>query len=441
MKKKILRIVIIGIFILGQNSYSGDANYKSYFGAKTLALNGMYIAGVDGLTAGINNPSSLGYLEGKGLDLTFIAKIGEYTYVNPEKGMYTSYREEDPRAGFGAYWSVTDEATISIGYFPVIDYRIDWPFAMLLGDELNQVILTFEMFNNISVDAISLDLAYSFESFALGVALNAYQIQHQMAFPIATPDWRTDSIMRGAYQFNYDQDAWTYGINLGLSWDISEKFKLGALLRSSYQADLSGTATSNMFYDIALADTAFTGTPPPAEVGMKSKIEFPWIMGIGMIYKASENLYLNIDMQYNLWGSVQNEMSIEIDDQTWNGVLAERDSVTGIMAGSINMPGQNSLEVGLGIEYFSSPDLVFRAGYRFSQSPNKTETFHLAFPTVSQHWLSAGIGFVEENYQINLTVAYAFGVTQEVDKTENEYWYGQYDGQTFIPAISLLYQF
>jgi long-subunit fatty acid transport protein len=196
-----------------------------------------------------------------------------------------------------------------------------------------------------------------------------------------------------------------------------------------------------MFYDIALADTSFTDTPPPAEVDMKSKIKLPWIMGIGMIYKASENLHLNIDMQYNLWGSVQNEMSIEFDDQTWNDGSAERDSVTGIMAGSINMPDQNSLEVGLGIEYFSSPDLVLRAGYRFNQTPNKPETYNLAFPTVSQHWLSAGIGFVEENYQINLTVAYAFGVTEEVDKTENEYWYGQYDGQTFIPAISLIYQF
>jgi long-subunit fatty acid transport protein len=196
-----------------------------------------------------------------------------------------------------------------------------------------------------------------------------------------------------------------------------------------------------MFKDLALADTTFTGTPPPAEVEMKSTIEFPWITGIGLIYNLSTDLHVNFDLLYNLWGNVQNEMKIQFNDQTWNNGLAERDSVTGIRASSVRMPAENNLEIGVGLEYFSSSELVLRAGYRFSQSPNKPETYNLSFPTVSQHWLSAGIGFVEENYQINLAAAYAFGVSRDVEQAENEFHYGQYDGQTFIPAISFLYQF
>jgi len=351
MKNKILRLILLAsLFNFGQYGYAGDANFNSYFGARTLALNGMYIAGVDGLTANINNPSSIVYLNGAGIDLTFFAKIGEYTYNSPDNGMYTSNRDEDPRAGFGAYWNLNDNATISLGYLPVIDYRIDWPFAMLLGDDLNQVILTFDMFNKIRVDAISFDFAYSFGSLALGAALNAYNVSHKMAFPIATPNWSTESILRGAYQFNYDQDAWAYGINIGLNWDLSENLKLGALVRSGYQADLTGTATSNMFHDIALADTTFTGTLPPGEVKMNSKIEFPWVTGLGLIYKANEQLSLNVDLLYNLWGSIQNEMKMDYNDQTWNNGLTERDTVTGIQASNLQMPSENNLEIGIGSE-------------------------------------------------------------------------------------------
>lgn len=442
MNYKLLKIfLLIGILLISQKSFSGDANFKSYFGARTLALNGMYIAGVDGLTSNLNNPSSITYMDGSGIDVAFFAKIGEYTYYNPENGAYTSYREENPRVAFGGFWDISEKATISLGYFPVIDYQIDWPYAMLVGNDLNQVILTFEMFNKISVDAISFTIGYDLGTLALGLALNAYQIRHQMAFPIATPDWDSNSIVRGAYQFNYDQDAWTFGVNLGVSWNLSSKVKIGALIRSGYQADLSGTATSNMFYDIAIADTNFSGTPPPAEVSMKSTVEFPWIIGVGMLYDLRENLHLNIDFLYSLWGGVQNNMTMEFDDQIWNDGLAERDSVTGIQASTLNFPAENSIEIGIGIEYYTSPDLVLRAGYRFSQTSNKPETYNLAFPTVSQHWVSAGIGFEEENYQINLSAAYAFGVEENVQQTENEYWYGQYNGNTFIPALSLIYRF
>jgi long-subunit fatty acid transport protein len=160
-----------------------------------------------------------------------------------------------------------------------------------------------------------------------------------------------------------------------------------------------------------------------------------------MLYDLSENLHLNFDFMYSLWGGVQHEMTMEYDDQIWNDGLAKRDSITGIQAGKLNLPSKNSIELGIGIEYFTRPDLVMRAGYRFSQTPNQPETFNLAFPTISQHWVSAGIAFMEENYQINLTVAYAFGVEENVQKSANEYWYGQYKGNTFIPALSLIYRF
>jgi opacity protein-like surface antigen len=442
MKNKVLKfIVFFSLIAFSFNSYAGDAHFNSYFGARTLALNGMYIAGVDGLTANMNNPSSIAYLEGIAVDLAFYAKIGEYSYTHPDKGNYTSYREENPRFNIGTYWHLFETATLSIGYIPAIDYRIDWPYAMLLGDELNQVILTFDMYNKINAEAISLGFGYAFPDFALGLALNVYDVSHQMAFPIATPNWSSMSILRGAYQFNYEQNAWTFGLNLGISWTLSETLKIGALVRSGYQADLSGTATSNMFRDIALADTNFTGKVPPSTVEMTSTIEFPWIAGVGMVYKMSEKLQLNFDLLYNEWGGARNEMRFNFSDQTWNQALAEQDSVTGIQGNTLKLPAENSLEIGVGMEYFTSPDLVIRAGYKYSQTPNTAETFSMTFPTVSQHWLSAGIGIEEGNYQINLTAAYAFGVIKNVASTENEFWYGTYDGQTFIPALSIHYTF
>jgi hypothetical protein len=286
MKLKLtMPVLLVLACLLCRQSRAGDANYDHYFGARTLALNGLYLAGVDGLSSTFNNPAAGAFLKGSGMDISLMAKIGDYSFKNNERGLFNSFRNEDLLLGIGGYWQPAANWTLTLAYLPVIDYRIDWPYAMVLGSEANQVVLTFDMNNQISVRSISFNVAHNLGNLALGVALNLYQVAQKMNFPLATPDWDPNSIVSGAYQFTYSQDAAAFGINFGASMDLSDDLKLAVMVRSAFTAELSGEAQSRMFYDLARADTAFSGALPPTTVDISSNFDYPWTAGVGLLWK------------------------------------------------------------------------------------------------------------------------------------------------------------
>ena len=449
-QKSTALLAVIVLFLLAWPLSAGDANYQSYFGARTLALNGLFIAGSDGIMANMVNPASAAYLEGAALDLSLLAKIGEYSFNNNVQGVFHSFRKEDLTFGLGGYWNLTPGWVISLGYLPVLDYFVDWPYAMVLGSDASEVLLTFNMNNKIQTHALTFDIAFRTGMFAFGLALNAYQVSQVMNFPKTTADWQGSSTLDAAYQFTYDQEAWTYGINLGVSADVSRNMRISALLHSAYQAKMKGDAVSDMFQDLAQADTTAGTRLPPAMTGIQTEFDFPWMAGAGVVWKVSENLQLNFDLMLALWDfSIDTKpgfeasgfrgMSVQFDDRAWTEGMSQTDTLTGITPARLVLPSRNALEAGIGLEYASSPELVLRAGYRYSQSPNIPQTYQLAFPTVSQHWVSAGIGYKEENYMVDISVAYGFGVTQTIGRADNTYFYGDYQAGTFIPAVSLKY--
>ena len=443
MNQKFVKMVFILIIIWGfRPAFSGEAQFQSYFGGRTLALNGLYIAGLDGSTSHLNNPAAPAYLSGYGFDAALIIKTGEYTYMQYDENIYKSFREDDLLLGAGAYWNIMPDLTIALSYLPTLVYKVDWPYAMLLGGANKQILLTFDYYNHISANALNFDLAYRLNTVAIGVALSAYHVTSQLAFPRTTPPVNSSGVkLVEAYQYKYEQDAWTFGVNLGLSWDLSDAWRLGFVLRSGYKASLKGNVENTMLYDLAMADTNFTGAPPSKSTQMRSDLEIPMAAGFGLLYRVNDQISLNFDALYHFWAATQNQIDIQYEDPAWQSALSEKDSLTHVVPGQMIMPDQNALEIGAGIEYRSSESLALRAGYRFSQSPNSNATYSMHSPVVSQHWISAGLGYTEDNYTISVALAYAIGISEAVNEQNNPDWYGSYTGNTFIPSVSLEYGF
>lgn len=421
-------IIILLILLFNFSLIAGDANFSTVSRAKTLSLNGLYFAGNDGFQCVLGNPSMLSFLNSNGLEVYVTDNTGRQEFENQEGDVYKSFSNNDFSLGGGLYWTFSESFAAALSYQRAFDFNVDWPYAKFFSNDSTSSLLAFDFFNKITIDAASVSFAFKFDQLSVGASVNYYYVEEHTKFPRSNERWDQGLGLAG-YEFGYNQDGHSFGFNVGASLQLNDQLRFGMMTRSSFKTDLSGTAVSNMFAQID--STAST-------VDLSGTFEMPWVVGGGLVYDWTDNLTVNFDLEYNLWSGIQKSFDLSFDNSIWRQNLSAVDSLTGINATSFNLSFENSLDAGVGIEYKTS-NLHLRTGYRFSQSPITDEAYTMLFPTVDKHWISLGIGYRDENLLIDLTVAYAFGVSREVSNASIKNLSGRYKSSSVLPAITIKY--
>jgi len=430
MKYRIFILLLsIGILAVPRFVFAGGNDYNPLFGARTLALNGLYFAGSDGLTCSLANPAGFAYLNGMDIQAMVIDRLGLQEFNSPVMGLYRSYREDDLSFGGGGYWNINPNLTAAFSYSRVLDYSVSWPFAFLAAD--NATILAFDMDNSFHVDAIAPSVAVKLGTFSIGLTIDIYNVQQAASFPQLNIAASSGKGLE-AYQFSLNQKAWAYGFNLGVIANLSTDLRIGAAIKSGYKANLSGDAVSDMFMEVDSAS---------AKTNLSSTFQMPWSIGVGIIYQLAPDLKLNIDAAYTLWGGIQNSMNLKYSDQTWQNGLNHVDSISGIQGNLLNLSYKNTLDFGMGLEYLIDEGTYLRFGYRFSQMPNSNATYSFLMSGVNQHSLSIGIGYNADEYTIDAGLIYSFGVSRDVTNNYHPNLSGTYSSDSYVPTITIKYAF
>jgi long-subunit fatty acid transport protein len=429
MKMKRICTCLILLFMLNESVFTGDTDQSPYFGVRTFSRNGLYFAGNDASASVLTNPAGLLKLAGASLDMAVYLRAGRQQFESPTQGLFKSFRSYDYSIAAGAYWRIAPGLSVALAYYPAADYKVSWPYALFLEKEGSAVTLAFDMYNDISVDALTPALAMQLGGVDVGVSANIYRIEQTMAFPLTNSQWY-DNIGLAAYQFDEELDGWSFGITVGLGVDLSDRLRMGGVVRSGYGTDLSGRFASQMFTDLFSAED---------RVNARSEFQMPWLGGLGVNYNLSENAALNLDVAYTLWRDIHDSYDFTLSNQDWQDGFAEVDTVTGLQGSKFRLSYENTLDIGVGFEYAPAQGMHYRAGYRFSQTPNSGVTYGLLFPGVDQHWLSFGMGYTAEKYVLDVVFAYAFGASKDVIRSENLYRNGQYKSNTLMPAVMLKY--
>lgn len=426
MKFKMKTLIFFVCFSL--YVFAGGTDFRPLVGARTISLNGLYFAGIDGLSGTIINPASLGYLTDKAIEGRAVDRLGLSEFNSSKMGLYRSFRDDDFNFEGGLYWNLAPGFTVAASYGRVYDYYVNWPFAFLGAD--NSTILAFDMFNHFKIDAISPAASLKFGTITFGLAINFYDVSQEAAFPV-----RNNQSANGnglfAYQFNYNQKAWTFGFNFGIDFDASDQLRIGAVVKSGFKASLKGDAQSNMFQAIDSTSN---------ETNLSSDFEMPWIIGVGAVYNLAPDLYMNVDVSYHLYNSIQKSMNFKLEDQVWQNGLSHVDSISGFNPTSLPLNYKNQLDFGVGLELSMGDGTDLRVGYRYSQTPNSSETYSFLFPNVSQHSLSVGIGFKDGPYTLDAGLAYSFGISTKVQSNSFSRFSGTYNTNGYAPTITLRYQ-
>jgi len=425
--KKIFILILSVLFLVINPSFAGDATLRSISRAHSVSLNGLYIAGIDGVNNSFNNVAGLAYNSSMFLEFSVTDLIGQSELDNPTNGLYRSFQEDDVALSLGFIYPLSDGFVISISYQRAYDYNVIWPFAVVTSTDINSVFQAFDHFNNLYIDAILPSVALKIGNFSIGATFDVFSVKYRAAFPITNFEWG-DTLGLPAYQFDYNMDAWSFGFNAGVMYDLSEDFRLGAFVRSNFSADLGGDAKSDLLGQID-------------SVSSQSKVtttfEYPWVLGTGILYKLSSNWTVNLDFQYSLFENT-NSFQMNFSDQGWKEKTFQMDPITGINPGNISKAFKNAIDAGAGIEY-SLTDWSFRGGYRFSQSQNSEASYNYLFPIVDQHWISLGLGYNDLVYSVDLAAGYAFAVVKEISSIPAIS--GNYDSETVNVTMTLKYAF
>jgi long-chain fatty acid transport protein len=205
-----------------------------------------------------------------------------------------------------------------------------------------------------------------------------------------------------------EDGAW--GWNIGLAWDVTPQFRLGASYRSELKYDVSGNVS---FSNPTPAPPP--GTPPAIvgtiallaggvnsqalyNRGVNSDITLPAIANLSMLYRVNNQWEVMADVQYTGWSSIPQlafattspppiptvplnwddswkfsaGASYRVNDQ-WKarfGVAYDQSPVTNDP--TVRLPDSDRWWVAIGGEYKWTPNFKFDAGfvYIFADSPS-----------------------------------------------------------------------
>lgn len=415
-------IAAVVIFAMPGWLRAGGTDTYPLFSARTIGLNGLYFAGSDGVNS--LNPAAFAGLTGMGLTISGADLLDQQEFQGTKEGLFRAYKNDNIALSAGFYWNLMPGFTAALTYQPYVNYEVDWPFTIFRQQDSNAVILAFDMTNRIQANAISPSVAFNIGGLALGLSANIYHVSYFNAFPLQNERNKGNA----AYQMEYDQNAWAYGFTLGAMAGVTENLHLGLMLKSGFKAKLKGTAKSNMFADL---DSTVSQT------NVSSEYQAPWVAGLGLIYKLSDNMAINADLAYSMWGSTQKTMDFTLNNSFWQNGLNYTDSLSGINPSLISLNYRNALMAGVGFEITASEGMAYRFGYRYSQSPNSDKTYSMLSPGVDQHWFSFGIGYKDESYTVDASVAYALGVSKTISSGPVPAIAGRYKSSGIYPAVSI----
>jgi long-chain fatty acid transport protein len=196
-------------------------------------------------------------------------------------------------------------------------------------------------------------------------------------------------------------EAMGYGAagKLGLTYEVSPAVRIGATYHTqTWLQDLetdNATLSMGVNIDPGVFEGAPTGVYQDMDLAVAGTItirdfEWPWVIGGGVSWDASEKLMLALDLKYIGWESAMKDfkMSFKADDSAGNGAFAGLE-----MDATLYQKWENQLVMALGGAYRATDALTLRAGYNYGKNPVPDKYVNALFPAIVEHHITLGAGF------------------------------------------------
>lgn len=250
------------------------------------------------------------------------------------------------------------------------------------------------------------------DSLAVGAGIDYFESRAKMRskFPIAPG-------VDGEQDVDADGHGWGY--NLGIQYQASETVRLGLTYRSQVTIPYDG----DMQVDL--------GPGAGLRFGLNGDIEYPQVIGAGIMWQATPKLRLELAAEWQDWATRKTQ-DFTI---TPGGVI------------SAQTDWKESWLFMLGAEYELNDKWTVRAGYGYNETPVPNHTAEPSLPTGDTHAVALGAGYkYSENITLDVAGIVAYGEKRTISDPnpipplESDYS-GDYQAISFYLSFGIRYQF
>ena len=184
--------------------------------------------------------------------------------------------------------------------------------------------------------------------------------------------------VEGRNELKGDDSAWGY--NLGATFRLSERTRLGLAYRSAIKYHLTGThtATHPVTGNVA-ADAIITGNPGTQNQNVSVDIKMPDTFSLSALHRLDDRWDMLGDLSWTGWAKIP-EIRIKFT------VAGASDDVT-------NWKLRNTLRASVGANYRYSDKLKLRCGVAYDESPVTDPYRTVRLPDNNRTWLGFGLQY------------------------------------------------
>lgn len=207
--------------------------------------------------------------------------------------------------------------------------------------------------------------------------------------------------LAGAPSFGLEGDDWSFGWNLGVLFELSEKTRVGIHYRSALNLELEGTATGSI---IGLAGLASSDA--------SLDVELPATAEISISHDLNSQWTLHGDVFWTQWSAFE-----RLEPTVSTGIPAANAMINPVLA--TEQDWSDTFRYSIGTTYRHDETWTFRGGIAYDESPIDDSKRTLRIPDGDRIWLSLGASYVV-NEHLTIDAGYSYIFVDEVSLGQND---------------------
>lgn len=209
-------------------------------------------------------------------------------------------------------------------------------------------------------------------------------------------------------------DGVGFGVNLGLTYKLTDRQTLALTYRSPVSVNYDGKFT--MF-------NPPPGTPDRSHFG--SHIKFPTIIALGYGVQVTDKIRVETDFEWLEWSNF-NQLPLTVG------------APPPLLPSSLRQAWNNGFTAGIGGDWKFAEDWVARASYQYYNSPIPDDTFSNSIPGANQNVVTVSLGYKRGKHSVEAAFSEVFYDERNITFNQNPALLGTH--QTTVHLLALTYQ-
>ncbi len=411
-RQRAVLITFVLMFAGASSRVFANGIYRNGIGAESMAMGGTETGWAASTLGALEaNPAGLGFLESPGLDVSLVGATPNGQFNKPPTangGLDETFRAFPE--GALAYPFKKIPLALGVSFIPESTDVADWNYFDSPGGLGGNVSYGQQKHRaEIQLWRSALGAGVRINSqWSLGVSVGAVYNENNLDTPYIFQNLSPNPHSLNGAKTLFDLHTSGYGWNVqaGILFRATTNLQFGFSYLTETKIDTTGGATGDPY-------AQFGVSPGPLAFHYDAEVDntFPQEASLGMSWKFHAQWRLALQLDWINWANAFKSLPVHLSNGSNPGVNA---ALGANVSDYVPMNWQNEFVYRAGMEFAVTKNLSLRAGYCYGQSPVPDATLSPMTAAITEHTLTAGVGYQWKHYAVNLAYQYDLPVPRDV---------------------------